>query len=448
MKILHYAFGFPPYRSGGLTKFCVDLMVQQAREGHNTAMLWPGQMNFIKKETLIKDRGYVVLKNQEIHSYEIINPLPIPLDEGIAAFTAFTADIRKEVYETFLDGFQPNVIHIHTLMGLHKSFLDVAKNRNIQLVFTAHDFFPICPKVKMFRHGTICNSIKKFNECGICNATALSLKKIQILQSPIYRKLKDSILVKKLRKYHRDNYLSETIFNNSVKPVGTVKDYKNLRAYYYSLLKLINVIHYNSSITKMVYESIFNLANNCVINITHADILDNRVKKTFSDEKIRLQYLGPQSVEKGFFLLKETLDRLWNKKQNFCLDVYFTPTKISPYMKIHEKYSYKDLKNIFNETDVLVAPSIWYETFGFTVLEALSYGVPVIISGTVGAKDILVDGAGIVIENIDSEKLYMVLQDLTVQKLKDMNTVIVKNQQIMQIKDMSKIIEKICYGWK
>ena len=30
-----------------------------------------------------------------------------------------------------------------------------------------------------------------------------------------------------------------------------------------------------------------------------------------------------------------------------------------------------------DETDIMVAPSIWYETFGFTVLEALSYGVPV-----------------------------------------------------------------------
>ena len=33
MKILHYALGFPPYRSGGLTKMCIDLMVQQAKEG-------------------------------------------------------------------------------------------------------------------------------------------------------------------------------------------------------------------------------------------------------------------------------------------------------------------------------------------------------------------------------------------------------------------------------
>ena len=118
-----------------------------------------------------------------------------------------------------------------------------------------------------------------------------------------------------------------------------------------------------------------------------------------------------------------------------------------PYVKVHGRYTYKDLKTIFKETDVLIAPSIWYETFGFTVLEALSYGVPVIISGTVGAKDILVNGAGIIIEDISSERLCKVLQRLTPGELKEMNQKIVAEQFIMQIEDMEEQIEKICYGW-
>lgn len=28
---LHYSLGLPPYRSGGLTKYCTDLMVEQAK---------------------------------------------------------------------------------------------------------------------------------------------------------------------------------------------------------------------------------------------------------------------------------------------------------------------------------------------------------------------------------------------------------------------------------
>lgn len=445
MKILHYALGFPPYRSGGLTKFCVDLMVQQAKEGKKVAMLWPGQMGFVKKKTKVKDRGDVFLKHQKVKSYEIINPLPVSLDEGINDFSIFTADADKKIYSEFLKKYKPDVIHVHTLMGLHKSFLEAAKEQDIHLVFTTHDFFPICPKVTMFHKGTICEHIEDCSECNACNVTALGLNKIRILQSPIYRFMKDTFIVKKLRKQHRDNYLSDNNVDNDAISVGTLEDYKRLREYYRLMLELMDIIHYNSSVTKNVYESVYGELNNAVIGITHSDIKDNRHLKKFSNDKFRIRYLGPQSDAKGFFVLKKALDELWKEQQNFSLDVHFKPIEKSEYMKVHGRYVYKDLKDIFDETDVLVAPSIGYETFGFTVLEAISYGVPVVINGNVGAKDILVNRAGIVIDEFDSEKVKTIFKNLTVKQLQNMNKVIVEKQQIMQIEDMSKQIEKICY---
>ena len=448
MKILHYALGFPPYRSGGLTKLCVDLMVQQAKEGHTVAMLWPGQMGFVNREVAIKKHENAKLRGQNILSFEVINPLPVSFDEGIADIAAFTKNVEVEAYKRLLDDFQPDVIHVHTLMGLHKRFLEAAKDKNIRLVFTAHDFFSICPKVTMFRHGAVCDCVRNCENCGVCNATALSMNKIRILQSPIYRELKDSKIVKKLRKKHRDGYLSESTADNTVTPVGTADDYKKLRNYYYSLLKLMDMIHYNSSVTKKVYESFFNLPNSCIVVITHSDIKDNRKVKDYSHDSLRIRYLGPQSGAKGFQLLKSALDKLWNVQQNFFLDVHFEPMEPAPYIKSHERYSYAKLEKIFDETDVLVAPSIWYETFGFTVLEALSYGVPVIISGNVGAKDILVQGCGVVIDNIDAQKLFTTLQNVTPDKLIAMNESIVNKQTIMQIEEMSRQIESSCYGWK
>lgn len=448
MKILHYALGFPPYRSGGLTKLCVDLMAQQAKEGHTVAMLWPGQMGFVNQKVAIKKHENVKLNGQDILSFEVINPLPVPFDEGIADITAFIKNVEAEAYRQLLDSFQPDVIHVHTLMGLHKSFLEAAREKKIRLVFTAHDFFPICPKVTMFRHGAVCDCVQDCEDCGVCNATALSMNKIKILQSPIYRELKDSEIVKKLRKQHRDGYLSESTADDTANPVGTADNYKKLRNYYYSLLQLMDMIHYNSSVTKKVYESFFDLPNSCIVVITHSDIKDNRKVKDYSNDCLRIRYLGAQSGAKGYQLLKSALDELWSKQQNFCLDVHFTPIEMSPYIKVHNRYSYTELEKIFDETDVLVTPSIWYETFGFTVLEALSYGVPVIISGNVGAKDILVQGAGVVIEDIDAQKLFTTLQDITLVKLRAMNEIIVDKQMIMQIEDMSRQIETYCYGWK
>lgn len=443
MRILHYSLGFPPYRSGGLTKFCMDLMKQQIKDGHEVALLWPGQIGFLLKGLKINNRGKDKISG--IQSYEVINPLPIPFDEGIKDFEKFTNVGDIKTYRKFLEDINPEVIHVHTLMGLHKAFLDAVKEKQIRLVFTAHDFFPICPKVTMFRHSQICASVSSCSECGVCNVTALSLKKIQILQSSVYRLLKDSIIVKKLRKQHRDKYLSEETADERVQPVGNANDFKQLRAFYESMLRLMNVIHYNSSVTKEVYEQNFGELPNKIIAISHDNITDHRKLKKFNNDKLRIRYLGPYGRAKGFFYLKGALDKLWNDRQDFCLDVQFISPERSPYIKSHGRYNYSDLEDIFAKTDVLIAPSIWYETFGYTVLEALSFGVPVIITKNVGAKDILAKGAGIVIEDVKGDQLYEVLKNLNVESLQFMNKVILEKQKILTIKDMANMIETYCY---
>ena len=76
-----------------------------------------------------------------------------------------------------------------------------------------------------------------------------------------------------------------------------------------------------------------------------------------------------------------------------------------------EGFTHGELEKIMNEADMLVAPSIWYETFGFTVLEALSYGLPVIVSDHVGAKDIVGDN-GIIISSGNVDELKNAIQAL------------------------------------
>lgn len=432
MRILHYSLGFPPYRTGGLTKFCIDLMQQQLKDGNEVSLLWPGKMQFLNSRTNIREHNSV----NGVGNYEVINPLPMPYDEGIKDFECFRRPGDKTTYEQFLNLKKPDVIHIHTLMGLHKSFLEVARDKGIWLVFTAHDFFPICPKVTLFRNGKICNTIDSCKECGVCNNTALSVRKIQLLQSPVYRKFKDSALVKSLRKRHREAYLSDEVKTNN-QAVGSVEDYRELRDYYYSLLKMMDMIHYNSSITKRIYEQLFDLPDNVIVSITHADIADHRVRRTFKDNLLRIRYLGPEADYKGYYILRRATDQLWEERKSFVLDVHFFVDNKPDYMNCHDRFSYSDLEDIFNNTDVLVCPSIWYETFGFTVLEALSYGIPVIISNFVGAKDVLADGAGIVIEDIDSEKIYNVLKGLDTDILGHMNLRNVKEQRIIVMERMT-----------
>lgn len=443
MKILHYALGFPPYRTGGLTKFCIDLLKQQNQNGHQTALVWPGRIDFLGRKVSIKSR-----KLCGIQSFEICNPLPVPYDEGIAQCSFFTENAKEEPYERLLKSFCPDVIHIHTLMGMHSSFLEAARKRKIRCVFTAHDYFPVCPKVVMVRQGRLCLSAKSCSDCGECNKTALPIHQIKILQSVLYRAVKDMPVVYKLRKIHRDGYLGKDMANRNIRVSGMAEDYRKLREYCHSLLKKMDKIHYNSTLTKSVYEKYFQLPNSEVISISHGDIRDCRKKKKFSSERLRLSYLGPQGEAKGFFLLQAALDEWWKTNKQFCLNVYFTPIKPSPYMRPYGRYTYADLETIFDNTDLVIVPSVWQETFGYVVLEALSCGVPVLLSGNVGAKDILAPGAGIVIEDLTAEKLCRVLKNITSEQLAAMNNVILEKQEILTLNQMAEFIETRCYCCK
>lgn len=144
--------------------------------------------------------------------------------------------------------------------------------------------------------------------------------------------------------------------------------------------------------------------DSAVVPITHKGIRVHQRKKIDTGKKVIL-CLAPAKPFKGWNILKAACDELWNEGKKIELRVYSPVKNPEPYMVVKENgFTHDDFEKIMGEADVLVAPSICYETFGFTVLEALSYGVPVIVSDHVGAKDIVEDN-GIVIQAGDSEQL-------------------------------------------
>ncbi len=424
MKILHYSLGWPPYRTGGLTKYCIDIMYTQKELGNEVALIWPGKMQFVNSEVNIKQRKDI----DGIKSFEIINPLPVPLLDGISEIEAYTKNCSKKVFIEFLKIYKPDVIHIHTFMGIYKEFLEVAKELNIYVVFTTHDYFGICPKVNLLKNNKPCDKDNNCNDCIACNSRALSIKRVKILQSPLYRKLKNIPIVKELRRNHKHQI--EEVNTDKYNGKNTREDYIKLRNYYVDMFKYIDKIHFNSSLTKSIYARYIDISNGEVYPITHKAIKDNRKIRKY-DEKLKITYLGPAKAYKGFYLLKDTLDKIYkNNKDKFELNIFSIIDNPSPYMNMKDRYKYEELESIFNKTDVLVAPSIWYETFGFTVLEALSYGVPVIVSNNVGAKDIVGDFGYIIKPNAEE------LTDIILKLIDNKTELINKNKNIVNYFDI------------
>ena len=452
MKILHYFLGFPPYRTGGMTKFVVDLMTSQKEIGNEVYALYPGKMNFIFNKNKIK-----IIKKKEIEgiiNYEIINPLPIPLDEGINNFKEFTKKCDKKVFEDFLRKTNPNVIHIHTLMGLHNEFIEVANEFKIRTVFTTHDYFGICPKVTLYKYGKVCNNDLNCKDCISCCYSALSMNKIKLMQSYLYKKLKNSFIVKSLRKKHRQNFFEESKPNLKEKDKelnAKCIEYQKLRKYYVNMLENIDLIHFNSNLTKEIYLRYIKPKEYRVISITHKNIKDNRNNPHLDSNKIRFTFLASTKPYKGFYLLKEALDELYRKtKYEFELNVfsYVDERDRSEYMNVFENgFKQSDLPEIFSKTDILVAPSLCYETFGFTVFEALSYGVPAIVTDRVGSNMLLSDKYGIIIKNLSKSSFVEAFNQMSIENINNMRTAIRKECRIKTIDIFKNQIMKECYKY-
>lgn len=408
MRILHYFLGFPPYRTGGLTKFALDLMEEQVKDGNVVFALWPGQIKNYCKMPFVKERKTI----NGIRNLELINPLPVPLDEGIKKIDIYTKACDLEIYEDFLKQIAPDIIHIHTLMGMHKEFIQAANNLKIRTVFTTHDYFGLCPKVTFYSYGNCCDNDNNCVKCIQCNKKALSLKKIKLMQSPLYRKVKNTSLVKKIRKKHRSEFFIEESAPNlqTCDNFEMSNQYKKLRLYYTNMLESIDFIHFNSTLAKKIYMKYIVPKDGDVISISHKGIFFHERQKNNTEKKIIIFLASPRPF-KGWNVLKKACDELWDEDFNFQLRIYGPVPKEEPYMLVNENgYCQNELEEIMKQADILVAPSVWYETFGFTVLEALSYGVPTIVSTHVGAKDLITDDRLIVAAG-DASKLKQAIKN-------------------------------------
>lgn len=449
MNILHYSLGFPPFRRGGMTQYCLDLMIEQAKVGHQVALLWPGRLYTLTQKSKINEKQKYELQNDlYCASYELLNSLPIPLMDGIQDPVMYLIAKEKTVYTEFFQKHTFQILHIHTFMGLPDELVEAAQEVGVKTVFTTHDYFPICPRCNLFHAGKDCLDDKKCADCVSCNQYGLSFNKMKLFQSELYKSVKENSVIKLLRARHnRKMYdvteqATESEIIDSKKQMG----YQNLRDRNIELLEKMDVVHFNSTNTLCVYKKRGYAENNAqVISISNGAIADHkRMRKVGSP--VRFGYLGPLTTHKGYNLFRNACDTLWQSgEHNFEAHIFVEIDNPPSYMICHMPYSYKELPNVMDQFDVLVAPSEWEETFGFTVLEALSYGIPVIVSNKVGAKDLIVEGKnGFVIDGdifVLREKMKMLIKDPV--NIQNMNTYIVENFFIKTMEKHSQEIERL-----
>jgi glycosyltransferase involved in cell wall biosynthesis len=142
---------------------------------------------------------------------------------------------------------------------------------------------------------------------------------------------------------------------------------------------------------------------------------------------LRVGYLGSIIPSKGAHVLIEAFRKL--DRSNVRLDLYGAVVPYhgdatyesrlralasdDPRITLHGRYENKDLPEILGKIDILVVPSIWWETFCITIREGWLGGVPVVASRLGALAEAIEDGAtGLLFEPGDPDDLARALSRL------------------------------------
>lgn len=396
MRVMHVSLGLPPLRTGGMTRYCTELALAQVAHGDEVALLYPGRF-------LLGGTRVVTSNWNGIRTYEIVNPLPVSLVYGVAEPERFTRPCGDPgAYACLLDGFAPEVIHVHCFQGIHREFFQLAKERGIPLLFTTHDYYPVCPRCTLITSsGNECDSCGSAVSCAACNeGSGMTFTRSLIMQSRAYALLKSSRLVAVVGRYVKTRMsraVSRTAEGVSEKDASVGEDastYERMLAYNRSIFGLFDLILANSRPTEQMYRKWFPDAAYVYLPITHAGLVrQERVSERGAEGRtLKVAYFGGEKHYKGFDTLLDAVRILEGRGVSIELNLYgddYVHCELPSSATARGRLPPDAISAAVRENSVVCVPSRYHETFGFVVLESLCEGVPVICSNAVGASDLV-----------------------------------------------------------
>lgn len=392
MSILHYTIGLPPERNGGSVQYAYGLMTEQAKVEKVYALVC-GDTLFRGKICRIKSNG---VKNG-IETFKFTNPLTPTLIYGASDPQSQhrNVEIDYDNIRKFIKEKDVKVMHLHTLMGIHKDVVAFIKSLGVTIVYTSHDFHGICAHYNLIDfNGELCGDASA-ERCALCNLGEPSDRFLRIANSSLYHFVKKSGILSFLKKSKPTANTGTSDSKNIVVHDDKSEEYRRLIEYYRDYFKLIDKFHFNSSQTRDVFRRFLPDVTGKVIPVITSGIRDKR-KALKLGENVRFGFIGSLNDYKGFPILKKVTTELYSEGyENFRIYAYAGSLtgmdEDCPLIEYKAPYKYSEISDVLYGLDCVIVPSKWYETFSLVALESLAHGRPVIVSDHVGAKDIVAD---------------------------------------------------------
>lgn len=265
---------------------------------------------------------------------------------GIAeAYMPFRSVKFRKIYDQILELFRIDLIHIHHVVGLTLELYYAGKDAGIPIITTLHDFYYICPSIKML---DISNKLCLYEDNRERCADCLQKRK-NIMPSLDY-----------IRMWRHEHLQVLKLSHTIIVPSESTKEI---------------VLHYYPEVNGKIVVIGHGLKRFPVVN----EILESRKSSTFN-----IAFLGGVgSPAKGGDIICEMIK---HGSKNIHWYVFGTMGHCNlgmleqdNYTKIGE-YKRENLPELMKkyEIDLVGVLSIWPETFCYTLSESILCGVPVL----------------------------------------------------------------------
>ena len=277
--------------------------------------------------------------NKEVCLKFFIDEIPI--------YMPFRSNKFRKIYDQIISLFHVGLIHIHHVYGLTLELYYAGKKAGIPIVTTLHDFYYLCPSIKMMDSSEqLCVYEDSPERCAIC------MKKMKnIIPSLNYIEIWRQEHLEVLR-------ISETI-------VVPSDNTKSIIMHYYPLIEdKIQVIGHGLRRFKQKEKKLAE-RNTKTFNIAFLGSVGSKAKG--ADTIYQLIKHGSKEIHWYIFGVMGHCDLMMLEQDNY--------TKVGKY----ERESLPQLMEQY-EIDLIAILPIWPETFCYTLSESILCGIPVIAS--------------------------------------------------------------------
>src|SRR3569833_265723 len=265
-------------------------------------------------------------------------------------------NLEKLLDNVKIDFAHLNVIHHY----ITPTILKILKKRNIPIIWTLHEYTPICTDSIFVSHGEVCERCfgGKFYNCitYTCKKGSYLASTVAALENYIHKFLNYYEYV--------DHYVCASKFQ--------MEKYKQFGFFYD---KLVQIYHgYDYASVEEARQTSGKTDEKYIVFVGRLEKIKGAhtlLKAMLSHPDIKLKIVGDGSQEAELLTFKEA---------NGLSNVSFLGKK--------DKL---DLLKIINGSEFLICPSECYEVLGFTVVEAMAMGKPVIGAAIGGIPEMVID---------------------------------------------------------